>query len=71
MRVATRFTTTCYSIATGVSSIANTLLFVETYAPVLLRRKAVKLREETGDDRVSFSTATGNRSREPADRNGV
>jgi hypothetical protein len=32
------------------------LLFVpETYAPVLLRKKAVKLRGETGDDRVSWS----------------
>lgn len=30
------------------------LFFVpETYAPVLLRRKAIKLRQETGDNRVS------------------
>lgn len=30
------------------------VLFVpETYSPVLLRRKAILLRRETGDDRVS------------------
>ncbi|OQE43711.1 hypothetical protein PENCOP_c003G03827 [Penicillium coprophilum] len=38
-------------IWTGVLLISMILLVPETYHPVLLRRKAQKLRQETGDDR--------------------
>ncbi|OQE25142.1 hypothetical protein PENSTE_c006G10182 [Penicillium steckii] len=38
-------------IWTGVLLVSMTLFVPETYHPVLLRRKARKLRQETGDDR--------------------
>lgn len=39
----------------GVQWVLIFIFVPETYAPVLLRRKAVKLRQETGDDRVRDS----------------
>jgi len=38
-------------IWSGVQWVLILLFVPETYAPVLLRRKAIKLRKETGDDR--------------------
>ena len=35
----------------GVLEVCGLVFVPETYAPVLLRRKAIKLRKETGDDR--------------------
>jgi hypothetical protein len=39
----------------GLQWILIVVFVPETYAPVLLRKKAIKLRKETGDDRVCAS----------------
>ncbi|PYH98002.1 synaptic vesicle transporter [Aspergillus ellipticus CBS 707.79] len=47
------------AIATGVITFACLLLYRESYAPVLLERKAARLRKETGNPNIQSKYYTG------------